>query len=128
MGVRRFFCCFFLSIAPFHTHLLSPLFFKTVQGRGQTMCPFRVHTSQVSSPLDRIQAHQTTTAVQPALWGQFSSEGLVWAEWVLQFPSFGCVLHQLLCLCKTCNDFTHHDSSEMSQDHESGFSGGTMLE
>lgn len=35
----------------------------------------------------------------------------------------GCVLHLLLCLCKTCNDFTHRDSSEMSHDHESGFPG-----
>lgn len=54
------------------------------------------------------------------------SSSLVWAEWVLQFPSFGCMLHQLLCLCKTRDDFTHHDSTEMSEDREFGFSGGTM--
>lgn len=40
---------------------------------------------------------------------------------MLQIPSFGYVLHQLLlCLCKSCNEFTHHDSTEMSRDHEYG--------
>lgn len=53
-----------------------------------------------------------------------ASPALVWAEWMLQSPSFGSVLHLLLCLCKTCN-VIHHDSIEMSQDRDFGFPGGT---
>lgn len=79
---------------------------------------FRVHTSWVSSPSDEIQPLQHMNFVVHFLGTVhlFFVFFLVWAEWVLQFPSFGCVLHQLLCLCKTCDDFTHHDSTEMSED------------
>lgn len=54
------------------------------------------------------------------------SSSLVWAWWVLQFPSSGCAVCQLLCLVYTRDDLTHHESTEMSQDLKFGIYGGTV--
>lgn len=99
----------------FRTHPSSPLNLKQFRAVVKPR-----HPSRASSPSGKkIQPLQRVNLVAVRL--RSGSSSLVWAEWALQFPSFGCVLHQLLCLCKTCNVFTHHDSTEMSEDREFGF-------
>lgn len=104
--------------------MLSPPYLKQFRGAVKPRPPSESMQAEFQVRLTKVQPLQNLMFLVSPLSGDSSS--LVWAEWVLQFPSFGCVLHQLLCLCKTCNDLTHHDSTEMSQDHEFEFSGGTM--
>lgn len=67
------------------------------------------------SPLKSVKLVQKGIVVVCLLYGD--SPSLVWTERMLKLPSFGCVLHLPLCLCKTCN-IAHHDSTEMSQDQD----------
>lgn len=123
-GGQTFLSFPFHPFRSFHTHRLSPLCSEQFRGVVKPWPPSRVHTSRVSSPSDETEPFRDMRV--GLLRGHSSS--LARAERALQFPSFGCVLHQLLCLCKTRKDFTHHDSTEMSQDREFGFSGATTPE
>lgn len=122
MGVRRFFLLSF-RFRPFHAPLLSLLYLEQFWGVVRPGPPSESIRAEFQVRLMKFNHSQHMKFISPLCGGSASP------VWVLQFPSFGCVLHQLLCMCKTCNDFTHHDSTEMSRDREFGFfSGGTMPE
>lgn len=114
-----FFLVYFI-LSFLHPSLISALL-KTSSGVWAQYALRQGLFRQSSNPSDIIQpllnfillASSSACFVWSFVW-----EGLAWAQWVLQFPSFGCVLHRLSCLCKICNDVTHHDSTEMSQDRE----------
>lgn len=84
---------------------------------SDNFCPFSFCTRPSHQVRLAKPSHSDSVVVR--LRGDGSS--LVWAEWALQFPSFGCVLHQLLCLCKTCNVFAHRDSTRNVRTVNLGF-------
>lgn len=92
--IREF--CLYNSVLVTPLSLISA---APAQRWSQTSFPLRVQVSLTK--FNHLRKWYLLSSLAPQ-----GRSSLVWAERSFSPFPLGCVLHLLLCLCKTCNDFT----------------------